>query len=865
VITGAQTTGILIGMAGTGGIAIQVAAGGELGSLISGSAFGVAPAAAITAALAGGTLTTSQATLFLAGAAGNSNGMLIKGIFQNAYTDLLATLVSSDDAATAIADIHGAVVASALTADKALFFLAALGANSTGATRTAAANEIVALATSGLVDAAHATVVLAGAAGTVGTVTTSLLQGQTVGSPTYNNLVGYQNTFQETIGAQIALLTTTPAAGLSAQAAVDAIHAAITAHKLTGADAVRVLIGAAASDAAIEPLAQAEIINLIGTNVITSAAVVAVLQGMLPGASTAIQTVVNNELGLLIVDFNVLDQTAGTGNSAQILSAAIAIDTLLNSSAPDPANGQTVLDHLGARIAAATLTSGSTIELLLDLAGRSPNGLSAAIATLQTLSTPNGNAFGILRYDTVINTTGTMLAAGKLSSSAALAVLGSFSIYNNPTFPFTQTVLAAAIGADATHITIAQIHAAVQAGAFPVADALGALGKFANANGGSLQTQAIAEINALATDQTTRGLAVQALANIITSLDPTIRSAGYTGLNAFVASNPSFAAQAFALVAPRANSGDVLANSDAMAELVTLASTFGGAANVTGPFASLIAASIAQQGGNIVAETPWLQVLVNLLDVPSVEHEIMLFLENRSHADLLNGAAFTVNTIIRDIAVTYGDNTARSHTTALELQALLNYVTPEDLVAALSGASFAEQTNVLTALLDLYGQNAPSAFTVRLMELHPTPSTIGPLYQAGSLTPGQAMALLAPILQSSSVADFLAAIVTVSPYIQPSVIASGLVDAVATGSISSTIGLEALIAIGAGSAPALQRAAEAGLASAIVQQKAIAGNLTANVTYALGQGAATSAQTVGFLADVYLARLQTVADQSLQR
>ena len=862
IITSAQTTGILIGMAGTGGAAIQVAAGGELGSLMQGSGFGVASAAAISAALTAGTLTTSQATLFLAGAAGNANTILVKGVLQNAYTDLVATLVSADNAATAITDVHGAVVASALTADKAVFFLAALGANSTGATQTAAANEILALATGGLVDAAHAVGVLAGAAGTVGTTTTFLLVGETVGSPSYNSKVDYQNIFQETIGTQIALLATTPAAGLSAQAAIAAIDAAVvTAHKLTGADAVRVLMGAAASDATIEPLAQAEIINLIGANTITSAAVVAVLQGMLPGASTAIQTVVNNELGILLADFSTLDATAGTGNSAQILAAAIAINTLLNGSAPDPANGQTILNDLGARITGATLTSAGAIELLLDLAGRSPVGLSAAIAALQTLSTPIGQGFGIIRYDTVINTTGTMLAAGTLSSNTALAVLGSFSVYNSPNFPYTQTTLAAAIGTGATHITIAQIDAAVQAGVFPAGDAIGALGKFGHDNGGTLQAQAIAEITTLATDPTTKGLAVQALANIITSLDPAIRSAGYAGLNALVASNPSFAAQAFALVAPRAHGGDVVANSDAMAELVTLASLYGGSADVTGAIGSLITTSVVQ--GGIVAEAPWLQVLVNLLDVSSVDHGVLFDLTLRAHVDLNNGQPFTANTIISDIAKTYGDNTARSHTTALELQEFLGFVTPADMVSALGGATLAEQTNVLVALLDLYGQNAPSAFTLRLSQLHPTPATIGPLYQAGSLTQGQAMALLAPILQSDGVAAFLAAIVTVSPYIQPGVIASGLVDAVAAGSISSTIGLEALIAIGAGSAPALQRGAEAALADSIVQQKAIVGNLTADIAYALGQGAATGAQAAGFFADVYLARLQTVVQQSL--
>lgn len=878
VITAAQTTGILIGMAGTGGVALQVAAGGELGSLMQGAGFGATAAAAITAALTASTLTTSQATLFLAGAAGNSNSILIKGVSQNAYTDLLASLVLSDNGAISIAAVHGAVVASALTADKALFFLAALGANSTGATQVAAANEILALATGGLVDAAHAVGVLAGAAGTVGTVTALFLPGFTVGSQGYNDLLSYQNTFQETIGAQIALLTTTPAAGLSAQAAVDAINAAVvTTHKLTAADAIRVLMSAAAFDAAIEPLAQAEIINLIGGNVITSAAAVAVLQGMLAGASAALQTVINNELGILLADFNTLDATAGTGNSAQILAAAIGIDSLLNGSPGDQANGQTVLDHLGGRITGATLPSAGAIELLLDVAGRSPNGLSAAVAALQTLSTPIGQGFGIIRYDTVISTTGTMLAAGKLSSGAALAVLGSFSIYNNSTFPFTQTALAAAIGTGATHITIAQIDAAVQAGTFPVADALGALGKFAKDNGGSLQTQAIAEINALATDQTTRGLAVQALVDIVYSSDPTIRSAGYVGLNNFLTANPSFAVQAFALVAPRANSGDAVANSDAMAELVILASTFGvGAGNplasdITSPIANLITASIAQQGGNIVGEAPWLQVLVNLLDVPGVEQGIINFLLQRSNTDLLNGEPFTVNTIIRDIAVTYGDNTGRLNTTVNELYQFMFYISPAEMVAALAGASGAEQTNILTGLLGLYNQQGSSpaqqaaidAFSLRLTQLHPTASTIGSLYQNGSLTAEQAMALLAPIIQSSGVTDFLTAIVTVSPYIPAGAIVSGLVDAVTAGDITSTIGLEALIAIGAGSAPALQRAAEAGVADAIVQQKAIAANLSTDITYALGQGAATGAQAVTFLANVYLARLQAVVAQSL--
>lgn len=862
IITGDQTAGILIGMAGTGGIAIQIAAGGELGSLMQSNSFlaGVAPATNIVAALSAHTLTTSQATLFLAAAAGNANTILVKGVLQNAYTDLVATLVSADDAATAIADVHGAVVASALTADKALFFLAALGANSTGATQTAAANAILALATEGLVDAAHAIGVLAGAAGTVGTTTTFLLVGEVVGSPTYNTKVGYQNTFQEAIGAQIALLATTPAAGLSAQAAIDAIDAAVvTTHKLTGADAVRVLMGAAASDATIEPLAQAEIINLIGANTITSAQVVAVLQGMLTGASTAIQTVVNNELGLLIADFNTLDATAGTGNSAQIRAAAIAIDTLLNGSAPDPANGQTVLNDLGARITGATLTSAAAIELLLDLAGRSPVGLAAAIAELQTLSTPIGQGFGIVRYDTVINTTGTMLAAGTLSSNTALAVLGSFSIYNSANFPYTQTTLAAAIGTGATHITIAQIDAAVQAGVFPAGDAIGALGKFGHDNGGSLQAQAIAEIITLATDQPTKGLAVQALANIITSLDQTIRSAGYTALNAFLASsNESFAAQAFALVAPHTRGGDAVANSDAMAELVTLASLYGGRADVTGAIGSLITTSVLH--GGIAAEAPWLQVLVNLLDVSSVDHGVLFYLHNRAHDDLFGGAAFTVNTIISDIAVTYGDNTARSHTTALELQDFLSFITPADMVSALGGASLAEQTNVLTALRDLYGPSAPSAFTDRLAQLGDRATYIAGLIQSGS---ANAMQLAISSYSPGAPADFLALIEAIASKLQPSQIhgiTDGLVALAGTPSMSAAGIVQILGLIGTHSSPSLQQAAEASFANALLSSTFDSTSLT-NGLSGLVPSTASWGQVIAFLADVYLARLETASEQ----
>ena len=88
-------------------------------------------------------------------------------------------------------------------------------------------------------------------------------------------------------------------------------------------------------------------------------------------------------------------------------------------------------------------------------------------------------------------------------------------------------------------------------------------------------------------------------------------------------------------------------------------------------------------------------------------------------------------------------------------------------------------------------------------------------------------------------------------------VAQGIVDAVTSGGLSAFQGVEALVVIGIGSAPALQSAAVSALATAIANNAPIATGAMTNIGFMINDGVATAGQAVTFLTQIAIAQPTT--------
>ena len=89
------------------------------------------------------------------------------------------------------------------------------------------------------------------------------------------------------------------------------------------------------------------------------------LQALLPGASTALQAVVEAEaLAILLTDPATLAETAGLGSPAQVRAAVNAIVLLFST---DPTAAQGILDALSGRIGSGDLGSDQAANLLAKI------------------------------------------------------------------------------------------------------------------------------------------------------------------------------------------------------------------------------------------------------------------------------------------------------------------------------------------------------------------------------------------------------------------------------------------------------------------------------------------------------------------
>ena len=183
-------------------------------------------------------------------------------------------------------------------------------------------------------------------------------------------------------GANIAAMVTHGA--LDVATAIALVDAAVPA--TLDADIALVVLAhmSAAGDAALQSAVLDEINALIAGGDITLTNAIATLQALLPGASTALQAVVDEALAILLTDPATLAETAGLGSPAQVQAAVNAIVLLFST---DPTAAQGILDALSGRIESGDLGSDQAATLLAKIYARGGDAADAALDTIVDLTT----------------------------------------------------------------------------------------------------------------------------------------------------------------------------------------------------------------------------------------------------------------------------------------------------------------------------------------------------------------------------------------------------------------------------------------------------------------------------------------------
>ena len=284
---------IVAGFAGAGTVEDQVAAGRELNAIMYWTGLAAADAIAeIDAAVVAGALTRGEAIVLLAGAATDSSPQGLANLLSQ-----IATYVDAD-AAAGVAALGAAVTAGALTGTQGLFVLAQVAALGSADTASAATATLLSWVDDGAITASDAA--------------TQLLA-----------LADGAMALRAVAGANIAAMVTHGA--LDVATAIALVEAAVPA--TLDADIAIVVLAhmSAAGDAALQSAVLDEINALIAGGDITLTNAIATLQALLPGASTALQAVVDEALAILLTDPATLAETAGLGSPAQVQAAVDAI------------------------------------------------------------------------------------------------------------------------------------------------------------------------------------------------------------------------------------------------------------------------------------------------------------------------------------------------------------------------------------------------------------------------------------------------------------------------------------------------------------------------------------------------------------
>ena len=180
----------------------------------------------------------------------------------------------------------------------------------------------------------------------------------------------------------------------------------------------------AAGDAALQSAVLDEINALIAGGDITLTNAIATLQALLPGASTALQAMVDEALAILLTDPATLAETAGLGSPAQVQAAVNAIVLLFST---DPMAAQGILDALSGRIDSGDLSSDRAATLLAKIYGRGGDAADAAFDAIVALTTSLD-----IPASTMANAIATQVAAGALGATTAFVVFGALSPHGSP-------------------------------------------------------------------------------------------------------------------------------------------------------------------------------------------------------------------------------------------------------------------------------------------------------------------------------------------------------------------------------------------------------------------------------------------------
>src|SRR6202041_1495196 len=402
-------------------------------------------------------------------------------------------------------------------------------------------------------------------------------------------------------------------------------------------------------------------------------------------------------------------------------------------------------------------------------------------------------------------------------------------------------------------------------------DAVAILADLASANGvsGTIQAAALAEINTLATAYpASASAAIPGLLLLVESPNSTTVQAGYTALNGLIPANPTPTSQIVTDVVGLISQFPTFPSitGSAQAEILSLVSN--GTISTNAAITAFTSLPASQQ----------LQPLVALLGVGD-EATVFTYLQQVTHSP---SPAFTTDQIIAAIAQAYGSNTARMPTTVTELEVLVQAIQsaggngPSSLVTDIANVvSSAEQVSVLANLLVSYNAaaaqgssfaaTAAAAFSacINTLLLNQTPSqlaaSLGALFNSGAFTGAQVMqTAVNDYLSTSTLSAFLNEIADLSPaFMSAAAVAHGVVDAVTSGGLSEFQGVEALLTISIGSAPALQSAAVSALATALANNAPIATGAMTNIGFMINEGVATAGQAVTFLTQIAIAQPTT--------
>ena len=547
-----------------------------------------------------------------------------------------------------------------------------------------------------------------------------------------------------------------------------------------------------------------------------------------------------------------------------------------------------VLGALVANVIAGPVTAANAISLLLDLAAIGSNNSSnpaLADATAALVSLAASNATGASAAQIVSDITAALIG-NSLTSGAGLTILGALAKSGATAEGYVQS--AYATGLELGYFTIAQIDAAVTAGAIAPIDAIAALSQAA---GNIITTQNPAvTVGNIATElvrilQANSGLDTQALA-LMTAAAPTpsfvtlfldgpsqgVITTAYAAVNTIVAAIPSLGQGFFSAILNVAT--EFSTNSElappAIAELFGAGGLVAtGAVSVNDAISAIAGFPASQQ----------LSPLVQLAGVSGAQSTVINYLnqivDNPSNTDQY----ITVDTVIGAFAATYGGNSAfTAFYQELLTQLGQNAAGATAFIDALedSAATPNQQLGILVNLVSAYQPSAldgsaqiqgiVNTLVTRIDTLissgSPTAiaSSLATLLNDGVFTGTQVIQTVAGFYGVSAPQEFIAVVDALpGAGINPATVASGIVGAVAAGAISTQLGVDLMLVVGTQTSPALQTAAAAAFGSALASSAAIAVNASTSIGGALSENVATAGQIVTFMTQVLLTTPSTLS------